>query len=260
MDKRIDAFFTGGGPSLGLWAPRHTLHFCAQSTAGSGLLLSGCPARDSSPQTAAAGRSDFTSDRAGLWQWRDSDRVHHIWGGWHGDYPRIYPAWRPGTCWSNRLCVRVSNQIDAERDALLQETLRLEPVVGHLYRRATADLHLESNGQPVTIPAGDLIDLHVYAINGDESVVGIYACHLSGTSTRIRAGAGGGDGLWRWPPSLPRRLHRHPGKRYLFAAFVCASMVYIWMVCLCLPGVISPRAMNYAIFIGVNLSGRLTFS
>ncbi|HEX9057687.1 MAG TPA: cytochrome P450 [Ktedonobacterales bacterium] len=61
---------------------------------------------------------------------------------------------------------------DAERHLMLQEILRLEPVVGHLYRRATADLHFETDGALVTIPAGDLIDVHIYAVNADESVVG----------------------------------------------------------------------------------------
>lgn len=59
-----------------------------------------------------------------------------------------------------------------ERYALLHELLRLEPVIGHLTRRATADLQIESNGKVVTIPAGDLIDLHIYGANLDESAVG----------------------------------------------------------------------------------------
>jgi cytochrome P450 len=61
---------------------------------------------------------------------------------------------------------------ETARHDLLQEMLRLEPVIGHLYRRATADLALTSGGETVTIPAGDLIDLHVYAANADEAVVG----------------------------------------------------------------------------------------
>ncbi|WIG59753.1 MAG: Cytochrome P450 [Ktedonobacterales bacterium] len=61
---------------------------------------------------------------------------------------------------------------EAERHAMLEEILRLEPVVGHLYRRATADLQIESNGGQVTIAEGDLIDVHIYAVNADEAVVG----------------------------------------------------------------------------------------
>ncbi len=55
---------------------------------------------------------------------------------------------------------------------LLQELLRLEPVVGHLYRRTTAALDLRYEGASVTIPQGSLIDLHIYAINADEMLVG----------------------------------------------------------------------------------------
>lgn len=61
---------------------------------------------------------------------------------------------------------------EAERHLMLSEMLRLEPVVAHLYRRANSDLTLESEGQAVTIPAGDLIDMHIYATNADERVVG----------------------------------------------------------------------------------------
>jgi cytochrome P450 len=61
---------------------------------------------------------------------------------------------------------------EPERHALLQEILRLEPVIGHLLRRATEDVSVISGGETVTIPAGDLIDLHVYGANADESVVG----------------------------------------------------------------------------------------
>lgn len=59
-----------------------------------------------------------------------------------------------------------------ERHHMLQEILRLEPIVGHLYRRATADLTLESQGATVTIPCGALVDLHIYATNADEAITG----------------------------------------------------------------------------------------
>lgn len=59
-----------------------------------------------------------------------------------------------------------------ERQAILQELLRLEPVVGRLYRRATADFEVDGDNGPITIAAGDLIDLHIYATNADEQIVG----------------------------------------------------------------------------------------
>ena len=58
------------------------------------------------------------------------------------------------------------------RYGFLHELLRLEPVVGHLYRRATADLEVTSRGQTFVIPEGALIDMHIYAVNGDKSIVG----------------------------------------------------------------------------------------
>jgi cytochrome P450 len=61
---------------------------------------------------------------------------------------------------------------EEERVAMLHEMLRLEPVVGHLYRRVTADITLKSEGETVVIPEGDLIDLHIESANVDERVVG----------------------------------------------------------------------------------------
>lgn len=61
---------------------------------------------------------------------------------------------------------------DQERQALLEELLRLEPVVGHLYRRATGDIPLQTDTGTVTIREGELIDLHIHAANSDERVTG----------------------------------------------------------------------------------------
>lgn len=60
---------------------------------------------------------------------------------------------------------------EEERYLMLEEILRLEPVVGHLYRRVTEDFTIESNGSSVNISQGDLIHLHTYAINADHEVV-----------------------------------------------------------------------------------------
>jgi cytochrome P450 len=60
----------------------------------------------------------------------------------------------------------------AERYAILHEILRLEPIVGHLYRRTTDAIEIESKGQTVTIPAGTLVELNLYASNLDTDVVG----------------------------------------------------------------------------------------
>lgn len=58
------------------------------------------------------------------------------------------------------------------RQALLQETLRLEPVVGHLYRRLQQPLTVTVDGVQQTLPAGDLVDLDLRAANADETTVG----------------------------------------------------------------------------------------
>jgi cytochrome P450 len=59
-----------------------------------------------------------------------------------------------------------------ERHQLLEEILRLEPVVGNLFRRATADIELPVNGRSVTIARDEIVELHVQDINIDQSVVG----------------------------------------------------------------------------------------
>ncbi|GAA1843032.1 cytochrome P450 [Microlunatus capsulatus] len=58
------------------------------------------------------------------------------------------------------------------RQALLQETLRLEPVVGHLYRRLRAPLAVDVDGAEQTLPAGALVDLDLRAANADEATAG----------------------------------------------------------------------------------------
>ncbi len=57
---------------------------------------------------------------------------------------------------------------EKERLAILGEILRLEPVVGHLYRRAQQDLAVGDQ----TIPAGALMDLYERSANADETVAG----------------------------------------------------------------------------------------
>lgn len=61
---------------------------------------------------------------------------------------------------------------EEERLEMLHETLRLEPIVGNLQRRATEDITLESEGKQVIIRAGELIDIHIHEANMDTTVVG----------------------------------------------------------------------------------------
>jgi cytochrome P450 len=59
-----------------------------------------------------------------------------------------------------------------ERYAILNEILRLEPVLGHLYRRATADIPVRAGGQDVVVPANALVVLHLHDVTADPAVVG----------------------------------------------------------------------------------------
>lgn len=54
-----------------------------------------------------------------------------------------------------------------ERLAILAELIRLEPVVGHLYRRTCAEIVITDGGVSHTIPAGDLVDVSVRDANAD---------------------------------------------------------------------------------------------
>jgi cytochrome P450 len=60
----------------------------------------------------------------------------------------------------------------AERLAILHEIIRLEPVVGHLYRRATAPIAIGDGGQEWTIEPGHLVDIDVRSANADPEAVG----------------------------------------------------------------------------------------
>lgn len=116
---------------------------------------------------------------------------------------------------------------DTQRYQLLHEILRVEPVVGHLFRRATDDLIIHSNGAPVIIPNGALIDLHIHAANADEELVGEqpHAVCPARTLSDERAGApvlSFGDGHHRCPGAyiaiaesdiFLRRLLAVPGLR-----------------------------------------------
>ena len=90
-----------------------------------------------------------------------------------------------------------------ERLAILNEVLRLEPVVGHLYRRATAPLTLTEGDRSWTVPAGDLIDVAVRQANADPAAVGddgLSLCPGRPLPAGVNAaGISFGDGVHRCP-------------------------------------------------------------
>lgn len=68
-----------------------------------------------------------------------------------------------------------ADYLAADRDTrfdILHEILRLEPVVGNLVRRTVEPLTIESDGETVTIPAGDLVNVSIYAANDDGAALG----------------------------------------------------------------------------------------
>ena len=89
------------------------------------------------------------------------------------------------------------------RHEILHEVLRLEPVVGILHRRATESISIEENGKTIHILAGDLIHLHIYGANADESVFGaatdIVCPHRELPKSIHPPGMSFGDGAHRCP-------------------------------------------------------------
>ncbi|HEY1012791.1 MAG TPA: cytochrome P450 [Herpetosiphonaceae bacterium] len=171
MDRRLDAFFsndiTGGGLSL-----RELLAIArGQWRMWSFFLLDVKPsieARRSQPREdvishlLGQGASDMailtecvTFGAAGMATTREFISV----AAWHMlEQPALRERYLAGD--------------DKQREQILHELLRIEPVVSDLYRRATGDIQLEVEGVPVIIPRGSLIDVHIHATNEDESVVG----------------------------------------------------------------------------------------
>jgi len=60
----------------------------------------------------------------------------------------------------------------AARRALLEEVLRVEPVVGYLRRRTIRAIEIDGPEGPVTIEAGALLDLRLRMVNDDPAVLG----------------------------------------------------------------------------------------
>jgi cytochrome P450 len=59
-----------------------------------------------------------------------------------------------------------------EREAILHEILRLEPVVGELRRETREPLTVQTSAGPVTIPEGEAVELQLRRTNADADVVG----------------------------------------------------------------------------------------
>lgn len=114
-----------------------------------------------------------------------------------------------------------------QRQRLLSEVVRLEPVVGHLFRRAERDLVLPVEGRAEVVPAGTLVDVDIRSANADAAAMGAEPLRLR-ADREIPAkgvqpyGLSFGDGHHRCPGSFLalaeadvflERLLRLPGLR-----------------------------------------------
>jgi cytochrome P450 len=93
------------------------------------------------------------------------------------------------------------------RKRFLAEVVRLEPVVGHLLRRAERPLELEVDGRTETIAPGTLIDVDIRSANADAAAVGDRPLELvPDRELRMRGlqpyGLSFGDGHHRCPGSF----------------------------------------------------------
>jgi cytochrome P450 len=90
-----------------------------------------------------------------------------------------------------------------ERFAILNEIIRLEPVVGHLYRRAQAAFAITDGEETWEVAAGDLLDVCVRHTNTDPEAVGdgpLDLCPARGLPSGVnQAVLSFGDGAHRCP-------------------------------------------------------------
>ncbi len=90
-----------------------------------------------------------------------------------------------------------------ERFAILHEIIRLEPVVGHLYRRAQAAFEVSDADETWTVETGDLLDVCIRQANADPEAVGpdpLDICPYRAVPSGVdQAGLSFGDGAHKCP-------------------------------------------------------------
>ncbi|WP_407154204.1 cytochrome P450 [Bradyrhizobium sp. STM 3557] len=103
----------------------------------------------------------------------------------------------------NELRARFLDADEPERMIILEEVLRLEPVVSVLKRRAARTMALETDAGPMTIAAQTLIEIDVGAANRDEAAAGPCPHQLDPDRVRAPKAAASlmsfGDGPHRCP-------------------------------------------------------------
>lgn len=102
-----------------------------------------------------------------------------------------------------RLLARYLEAGQPERFAILNEVIRLEPVVGHLYRRVTRDLEIADGEHSFTLASGDIVDLAIRQANADPEATGedgLELCPARQLPHGVNAaGLSFGDGAHRCP-------------------------------------------------------------
>lgn len=171
MSRRLDTFFAGdplasrsgaAGALRGLRTGTTTLRFYVFDVLPAVRARRRRPREDVVSQLLADGFSNLevlteclTYAAAGMATTRELICA----AAWHLlDDPDLLSRYRSGSL--------------TERVDLLSETLRLEPVVGHLYRRLRQPLTLDVAGSETVLPAGALVDLALRTVNADTETVG----------------------------------------------------------------------------------------
>ncbi len=102
-----------------------------------------------------------------------------------------------------RLLARYLEAGQTERFAILNEIIRLEPVVGHLYRRVIRDIEIADGEHTYTLAGGDLVDLAIRQANADPDATGTDGLELCPARPLPHgvnaAGLSFGDGAHRCP-------------------------------------------------------------
>jgi len=103
----------------------------------------------------------------------------------------------------DELRARFLNAEEPGRTMILEEVLRLEPVVSALKRRTAREMSIETDAGPMTIPAQTLVEIDVGAANRDEAAAGRCPHQLDPDRVRTPKAAASllsfGDGPHRCP-------------------------------------------------------------
>ena len=160
LDRRINAFFAGGDMDL-KWTPRSIFNLLRrQFTVMLFLYLDVKPSirrRQQNPQEDVI--SHLISQKATLPEILTECITYGAAGMATTREFICIAAWH--LLENPDLRAYYLSASEEKRQDLLQEILRLEPVVGNLTRRTTNEIVVKSEGKQYTIPAGALLDIHI---------------------------------------------------------------------------------------------------